>query len=74
MYLDTLNTFAAFYHFFKINEDIIAQQKKKCNLFMANLAVFICGEVTVHGSGTRIYCAFRENMIQVRGDFCEAKL
>ena len=30
--------------------------------------------VTVHGSGTRIYCVFRENMIQVRGDFCEAKL
>ncbi len=31
-------------------------------------------KVTVYGSGTRIYCVFRENMIQVRGDYCEAKL
>jgi hypothetical protein len=34
-----------------------------------------CAEkVTIHGSGMRIYCAFRMNMIQVRGDFCRAKL
>ena len=30
--------------------------------------------VTFYGSGMRIYCAFRENMIQIRGDFCVAKL
>ncbi len=30
--------------------------------------------VTIHGSGMRIYCTFRMNMIQVRGDFCRAKL
>ncbi len=34
-----------------------------------------CAEkVTIHGSGMRIYCAFRMNMIQVRGDFSRAKL
>ena len=30
--------------------------------------------ITFRGSGMRIYCAFRENMIQIRGDSPAAKL
>lgn len=30
--------------------------------------------VAFHGSGMHIYCAFHENMIQIRGDFCKGTL